>query len=342
MAVNQAFNNNFRKFQRQSKKKLMPVRVIDIILDSSHPSFEEYGHFDSIGTIFFSKIEDQLENESSENANIARPIFSYIKHYPLINEVVLIITTTDKGIYNNEFDSTYYLPSINVWNHPHHNALPEVRNLKQEGRFGNSIRFGSTTPIGTSPWSLTSQEENMGDPITVIRNGQSTNINTEESWIHTVENINYDPASIYLTSNQKFNELRTAGVITADEFTISWPSFGVSDPISTREPNPQPTNTEDLTQQETQEIVQGEEEIEELTEITNDLTIISILPESESEEIEGNISVFVKNLFGSHLTLGILPGFDDIYSLAETDPILCQDGDTRVVYYPYKENEPVL
>ena len=298
MAVNQAFNNRFNKFQRQSKKKFIPVRVTDIILDADHPAFEEYGHYDSIGTIFFSRIEDQLENESTENANIARPLFSYLKHYPLINEVVLILTTTDKGIYNNEFDSTYYLPSVNVWNHPHHNALPEIRNLKQEatendysesesgivrqikdggtdidlgqyfneksklkplmpfegdflleGRFGSSIRFGSTTPIGTSPWSLTSQEENMGDPITVIRNGQSTDITTEESWIHTVEDINNDLASIYLTSNQRFDELKTAGVITADKFTISWPSFGVSDPITTREPEIPETNTEELTQE---------------------------------------------------------------------------------------------
>ena len=43
---------------------------------------------------------------------------------------------------------------------------------------------------------------NTGDPITIIRNGQSSDLDNK-GWLPTIENINEDPSSIYLTSNQK-------------------------------------------------------------------------------------------------------------------------------------------
>ena len=73
-----------------------------------------------------------------------------------------------------------------------------------QGRWGNSIRLGSTAkPINDlpseNPWS--SFGEN-GSPITLIRNGQNTE-NVTEGWIPINENINQDFSSIYLTSTQK-------------------------------------------------------------------------------------------------------------------------------------------
>jgi hypothetical protein len=79
-----------------------------------------------------------------------------------------------------------------------------------EGRFGNSIRFGSTNASSeiSNPnnWS---DSGNTGDPITIIRNGQSTNLD-EKGWLPTVENINSDASSIYLTSNQRIQNFRQA------------------------------------------------------------------------------------------------------------------------------------
>ena len=67
-----------------------------------------------------------------------------------------------------------------------------------EGRWGNSIRFGSTS-IGTdSPWS---EFPENGDPITILRNGFYDN--GKEQWDPIVEDINQDKSSIYLTSTQK-------------------------------------------------------------------------------------------------------------------------------------------
>lgn len=66
-----------------------------------------------------------------------------------------------------------------------------------EGRWGQSIRFGSTVKSLNVPWS---QEGNNGDPITIIRNSQHND--NKEAWIPQVEDINKDTSSIYLTSNQ--------------------------------------------------------------------------------------------------------------------------------------------
>jgi len=76
-----------------------------------------------------------------------------------------------------------------------------------EGRFGNSIRFGSTDILPTSanpnfplnPWSSVG---NNGDPITILRNGQNPNINTPAQSL-TLEDINRDQASIWMGSTQK-------------------------------------------------------------------------------------------------------------------------------------------
>jgi hypothetical protein len=264
-------NKSNQKISVSSDRKLIAVRVLDIILDLNHPKAIELGGYDSIGTIFYTKIEDNTPLESPESANVAKPLFTYLKYYPLVNEIVLILSTKDKNIYNGNFLSTYYLPQVNIWNHPHHNALPSLKGLGEEntsndyqqtengvvrkvddggtditlgkyfneqlnikpllpyegdmiieGRFGNSIRFGSTTLGDTIPdenknrWSEGGQ---IGDPITIIRNGQSENLD-EKGWVHTIENIDDDASSIYLTSNQQI-----AGFIPA---SLNQKSFGAN------------------------------------------------------------------------------------------------------------------
>jgi len=79
-----------------------------------------------------------------------------------------------------------------------HPILPFEGDIIYEGRWGNSIRIGSTVPNTPNNWSTTGSS---GDPIMVIRNGQGTQ--SEEGWVPVVENINNDDSSIYLTSTQK-------------------------------------------------------------------------------------------------------------------------------------------
>lgn len=278
------------------KAELSPVRVFSIILDDSHP---KYAGEDSIGTIFYGKVDI---NESSPDLNSlskAKPLFSFIKYFPLVNEIVLILNATSRNIYSdtkgdNIFVSNYYLPNINVWNNPQQNALPLERDLKNkpnannaeeaslgieqnqseknkillgeyftekdnikslqpfegdlilEGRFGNSIRMGATTPSDKpNNWSSTN---NIGDPITIISNGQ---VKTTGDTV--LENINETPSSIFLLSNQNINNFipsstniqsigasftppSTTQVLIVD--TPEPPTVVTSDPVIIENPEP--------------------------------------------------------------------------------------------------------
>ena len=79
-----------------------------------------------------------------------------------------------------------------------HPLLPFEGDMIYEGRWGNSIRIGSTVKDTPNNWSTVGTN---GDPILIIRNGQG--IQTEEGWVPTVEDINNDDSSIYTTSTQK-------------------------------------------------------------------------------------------------------------------------------------------
>ena len=79
-----------------------------------------------------------------------------------------------------------------------HPLLSYAGDIIMEGRWGNSVRFGSTVKVDSNNWSGNGEN---GNPITIVRNGQSAE-SSDEGWIPVVEDINKDLSSIYLTSNQ--------------------------------------------------------------------------------------------------------------------------------------------
>jgi hypothetical protein len=250
----------------QNSSLFIRARVLDIVLNNDHPRFTSVGEWNGIGTIYF----EPLDNNSI-TVTYAYPIFPQIKMYPLVNEIVLLAAIPSKFSENEKTVDLiyYYFPPIGIWNHPHHNAYPNITSNSQllqqsandyvntsendtfvrrvgdgsteinlnftqfanpnqdtfvekanihpllpfngdiiyEGRWGNSIRFGSTTvipqgstrPLIPNNWSSTGSN---GDPITILRNGQPMN-STDEGWIPITENISNDLSSIYLTSYQK-------------------------------------------------------------------------------------------------------------------------------------------
>jgi hypothetical protein len=80
------------------------------------------------------------------------------------------------------------------------NLQPYEGDILIEGRWGNTIRFGSTVNNSNppNPWSNNGIN---GEPIIIIKNGQTET--GDDPWVTQVENINTDKSSIYLTSNQK-------------------------------------------------------------------------------------------------------------------------------------------
>ena len=231
-------------------------RVKNIILDESSDGFEDFGKYNSIGTIQFQDITNP-----TAQLTIAKPFFPNFKNFPLIDEIVWIVQLPSTAINGPAPDkpgistdiNNYYLNPTALWNHPHHNGFPsDPQNLPEsqqkdyrqtsignvrrvtdksteinlgktfiertnihplkpfegdiiyEGRWGNSIRFGSTikTKENQIPLNIWSEgTSTSGDPITLIRNGQGAQSN--QGWIPIEENINNDDASIYLTSTQK-------------------------------------------------------------------------------------------------------------------------------------------
>lgn len=244
--VKKAFRRNsnvdglFRKFSNFSN--LEGVRVKSIILDDS--TIEGWA---ALGAIEYQSINSNFTAR-------AYPLNSNSKCFPLINEIVYIISLPSSDMNKaNTRKKTYYISNVGIWNHPHHNAFPPnpdnltetqkndyvskgqdtdtteddvtIRQIQdstgiylgktfkersnihpllpfegdfiQEGRWGNSLRFGSTVQETSNDWSMYGTN---GDPITILRNGQGNQ--TEEGWTPIVEDINNDNSSIYLTSTQ--------------------------------------------------------------------------------------------------------------------------------------------
>jgi hypothetical protein len=79
------------------------------------------------------------------------------------------------------------------------NIQPFEGDIINEGRWGQSIRFGSTVNNSAvpNPWSRVG---NNGDPIYILRNGQYSD--GKDPWIPQVEDINKDISAIYATSTQ--------------------------------------------------------------------------------------------------------------------------------------------
>lgn len=223
-----------------SIRQLVPARVVDVILEPNHPEFKKYGEYGGVGTIKYRKLSSTENENNTTTLPAAFPLQSHIKHIPLKDEIVLILSApTPPEFGTNSNTKNYYIDIVNLWNHPHHNAYPsndavdpnldtdftELSDINPmrpftgdiilEGRQGQSIRF-STGIENKTPWI-----GQNGNPITVISNGQKT---TEEGFTYITEDINEDSTSIYLTADQGV-PLEHSNNWTFDTVSIRPPEF---------------------------------------------------------------------------------------------------------------------
>ena len=212
------------------------VRVQEVIMS---------GSIDIIGNIRFNELNEGRPAGDPPFISLpqASPMWSWMKQSPTVNEIVYVITEI-KDI--NGRIRNYFLPPININKVVNHNAVPvelskdeyeaevetsldyfkEIENIRPlqpylgdltlEGRYGNSIRFGSTINIdpekgGSHVPNNWSNEGEIGNPITIIRNGQ-TNDTLKAGFEHILEDINGDDSSIYLCSNQQISNFVKAGI----------------------------------------------------------------------------------------------------------------------------------
>lgn len=90
-----------------------------------------------------------------------------------------------------------------------HPLLPYMGDVLIEGRYGQSLRFGSTAKSQSTIKNQWSSAGNNGDPITILRNGQPSRVD-DRGWIPITENIRNDLSSIYLTSFQRLQDFKVA------------------------------------------------------------------------------------------------------------------------------------
>jgi len=106
----------------------------------------------------------------------------------------------------NEAPSTQYTFKERDNIHP---LKPYAGDVINQGRFGNSIRFGSTnkTTDKNKPANNWSENGTTGDPILILRNGQPLDKKNlpNKPWNPIDEKIDFDLSSIYLTSTQKID-----------------------------------------------------------------------------------------------------------------------------------------
>jgi hypothetical protein len=229
MSLYPTHNKNNNSGGKGSSQVLFAARVKDILLSNEQKLFKQLKGWADIGTIQFKPLFKSIDIDSNSKS-FAKPLFSNIKQYPLKEEIILIINAPSNNLNNNpNAHEFYYFPlPISIWNSNHHNSFPDIPNYNFEpkelnlgnifkekdgiknllpeegdvifeGRFGNSIRFSSTSKNGKNPWSDVGEN---GDPITIIRNGQI--LQPESSpWTPIYEDINGDDSSIYLTSGQE-------------------------------------------------------------------------------------------------------------------------------------------
>lgn len=208
----------------------------------------------SMGAIYFEPLYKNKSEAAGDSAfsKPAYPMFSFIRQYPNIGEIVLIFPGPSSDLNDGkDKQDLWYMPAYSIWNSPHQNVFPNLREYAEylkkklaepgysftgkdypdipqgysfsernsikflrpfegdtilQGRWGQSIRFGSTvtTLKSINPWSKSGLN---GDPITMIVNSQKEFTTAESNSPVTVEDINRDGSSIYMTSGQEISIL---------------------------------------------------------------------------------------------------------------------------------------
>jgi len=272
MSLDRLFNNSPDSREGKTRGQYFQIgRVKDIVLGpykgGTLYSDTNYSSPADIGKIYYEILYSSLSTSKSKTVSEpAWPIFGFLKQYPLLGEIVIIMKGPSSGLNDKSTSQRqYYFPTYFLWGDPNQNAFPnldewaqylnsfanqpgysgtaatgsslplgytfkenpQVKNLRPfegdtiiQGRFGQSIRFGSTVSEqkGENTWS---NSGNNGDPITIISNQQNLDDRIEQTlrkFDPIVEDINRDGSMIFMTSTQE--------VIIEDLNSFPFRSFG--------------------------------------------------------------------------------------------------------------------
>jgi hypothetical protein len=214
------------------KGQMVAARVTDIVLDENHPKFKDVGEWNGIGAIFY-----QFVNQSGTTSEIsyALPYDSQLKTYPLVNEIVLLFSLPNQQIGVNTANQSYfYLKPLGVWNHPHHDAYP---NLVNSNNPQQSQDYKATDQGVVRRVTDGSTEVELNSPV-----NPSQNTFVEKADIHPLMPYMGDS----LLEGRHGQSLRFGSTAKSkSEINNNWSTVGTNgDPITILR-NGQPTNASD-------------------------------------------------------------------------------------------------
>ncbi len=183
---------------------------------------EEEGDL-SVGGIKFRYLQNDQQEVEENSLPFAYRLESNLKVLPLRGEIVEILEAPTEILdQTSSLKKLYYRNIVNIWNNPNRSSFPDIYQFEDErdwveegvidqsnkpglfpfpgdvlieGRNGQSIRMGGFA----TPNNSFTDESNNGKPFILLRN--SSNSGKEGSF--TLEDINLDESSIFLTSDHK-------------------------------------------------------------------------------------------------------------------------------------------
>jgi hypothetical protein len=197
-------------------------RVKSIVLGPIRPDGSadpNYSAPKDIGSITYEVLYSSLSNLKSSNAfPPAFPIWYFVKQYPLINEIVLIVAGPSSKLNDGSSKQEYYyMPAYGLWNNPNHNAFPNMQEWQeylkqysnQSGYSGESID-DKTLPLGYT-FKENAEVKDLqpfeGDTIIQARFGQSIRFGSTISrmkkyntWSNNLDGKDGDPITIIQNS----------------------------------------------------------------------------------------------------------------------------------------------
>jgi len=203
--------------------ELEPAEVIEVALNeidlpplksgllAGKPDWSKYGWIKARMTVSSKGPNDYI---------LAAPLDTNIKQYPLPGEVVVVVEYFDQLYYTekinmNQSVSFNFNPDISISSYSNDtHQIPKIKHFEHNtkikelmanegdiifnGRFGQSIRFGSNiTEFEDESWTGKPDSPNIK-----IRTGQGLKESVSLLGRPTLEDINRDRASIYMTTNE--------------------------------------------------------------------------------------------------------------------------------------------
>jgi hypothetical protein len=227
MADGYIFGNKFdSKVGRSIGQYFQIGRVKSIVLGPYKGNTKErdpdYGSPFDIGKIKYELLYSTLgTSKSGEVSEPAWPMFNFMRQYPVVNEIVLIMAGPTEKLNDRVSNQQYfYFPPYSLWNRANHGSFPNMdeyaKFLQQydniEGYSGNEVQ-GAPLPLGYT-FQENQKVRNLqpfeGDTILQARFGQSIRFGStvpalkrDNTWSNSGNNG--DPITIILNSQRQEN-----------------------------------------------------------------------------------------------------------------------------------------